>query len=418
MNILMITNTFTPHVGGVARSVSRFTQEYCRQGHRVLVIAPEFEGNVEDPCDVIRIPSIQNVNHTSFSIRAPVPLFLSKQLDRFQPDLVHSHHPFMLGGTALVISETYGIPLVFTYHTMYEEYTHYVPVNIGQMKSFVTQLALGYANQCDHVVFPSGSIQSIIKLRGFKRPSSVVPTGVDPQFFAAGNGKQFREDHNIPKETFVVGHVGRLAPEKNLQFLAQCLIRFLNLHPESYCLIAGEGPSKSNILDIFNEYGNADRLRLIGVASGKKLTDAYNAMNVFAFSSKTETQGMVLTEAMAAGVPVVALDAPGAREVVVDKINGRLLPEENIDLFLYGLNWIRALSPHSYSQLQKAVRSTADKFSIATTTRKLLALYEKLIRRQNHSLLQKKSTKFARLLDTELAIGKNWGRAALKALRN
>ena len=103
------------------------------------------------------------LNHTSFSIRAPVPLILSNQLDRFQPDIVHSHHPFMLGGTALVISEKYSIPLVFTYHTMYEEYTHYVPGNIRNLKSFVTQLALGYANQCNHVIFPSESVQSIIK---------------------------------------------------------------------------------------------------------------------------------------------------------------------------------------------------------------------------------------------------------------
>ena len=179
-----------------------------------------------------------------------------------------------------------------------------------------------------------------------------------------------------------------------------------------------KGPSKSQIWDIFESQGNADRLRLIGVISGQKLADAYNAMDVFAFSSKTETQGMVLTEAMAAGIPVVGIDAPGVREVVIDGVNGQLLPEENIDLFLYGLNWVQALSPQNRKRLQKATRSTANKFSIDVSTRKSLALYEGLIRGGFHSSRRQKSSSLLRIIDKELAIGKNWGRAALKALRN
>ena len=124
----------------------------------------------------------------------------------------------MLGGTALVISEQLRIPLVFTYHTMYEEYTHYVPGNFKSLRPFITELALGYCNQCNHIIFPSESVQSIIKKRGLKRPSTVIPTGVDTGLFASGNGKRFRKQYNVPKDQFVIGHIGRLAPEKNLYF--------------------------------------------------------------------------------------------------------------------------------------------------------------------------------------------------------
>ena len=124
MNILMMTNTFTPHVGGVARSVEAFTAEYRRRGHRVLVVAPEFENMPEHETGVIRMPAIQHFNGSDFSVVLPTPGFLSSALEEFRPDIVHSHHPFLVGGTALRIARTHELPLVFTHHTMNEQNTH------------------------------------------------------------------------------------------------------------------------------------------------------------------------------------------------------------------------------------------------------------------------------------------------------
>src|SRR3990172_3888517 len=127
MNIVMFTNTYTPHVGGVARSVEAFSGAYRRRGHRVLVVAPEFADQPQHEEDVVRIPAIQNFNGSDFSVVLPVPGSLDDVLDAFKPDIVHAHHPFLLGNTAVRVARFRELPLVFTHHTLYEQYTHYVP---------------------------------------------------------------------------------------------------------------------------------------------------------------------------------------------------------------------------------------------------------------------------------------------------
>src|SRR3982750_4419142 len=125
MRVVMMTNTYLPHVGGVARSVESFSTALRSAGHSVKVVAPDFPGEAENESDVIRVPAIQRFNGGVFSGRLPVPGLLTEPLDRFQPDLVHAHHPFLLGDTALRVASGRGLPLVFTHHTLYEEYTHY-----------------------------------------------------------------------------------------------------------------------------------------------------------------------------------------------------------------------------------------------------------------------------------------------------
>lgn len=191
MNILMVTNTYTPHVGGVAKSVATLTESYRQLGHRVLVIAPEFENMPEYETDVIRVPAIQNFNGSDFSVRLPIPGYVSVSLDEFCPDIVHSHHPFLLGHAALLVAASFDVPLVFTHHTMYEQYTHYVPLDSPQLKRFVVQLATGYANLSDRVIAPSQSLAKILKERGVETTIEVIPTGVDAQKSSQGNGSAY-----------------------------------------------------------------------------------------------------------------------------------------------------------------------------------------------------------------------------------
>ena len=155
-----------------------------------------------------------------------------------------------------------------------------------------------------------------------------IPTGVDVTFFESGQGQAFRSEHGIPSEALVLGHVGRLAPEKNLAYLGEAAIRGMAGREDVWLLIVGEGPSKTEIEKAVEEQGLSDRLVAPGTLTGRTLSDAYRAMDLFVFSSTSETQGMVLAEAMAAGVPVVALDASGCRDVVEDGVNGRLLPAD------------------------------------------------------------------------------------------
>jgi glycosyltransferase involved in cell wall biosynthesis len=378
MNILILTNTFTPHVGGVARSVEAFTEEYRKRGHRVLVVAPEFPDMPQHEVDVARIPAIQNFNASDFSVALPIHPLLSETLDAFRADIVHSQHPFLLGMTAVRIARHRELPLVFTHHTLYEQYTHYVPGDSPAMKRFAIELATRYANLSDQVFAPSESIKTLLQKRGVSTPIAVVPTGVRLKNFAQGNGQSFRKQMDIPEDAFVVGHLGRLAPEKNLEFLAQAVAGFLRQDSRAYFLVIGTGPSENTMRDIFRRAGVEARLHITGILQQQPLADALHSMDVFAFASTSETQGMVLTEAMAAGLPVVALDAPGAREVVKDRENGRLLREASPTAFSTALQWVAGLSAEPLRELKQSALDTAEAFSMPRSADKALACYESL----------------------------------------
>jgi 1,2-diacylglycerol 3-alpha-glucosyltransferase len=205
-----------------------------------------------------------------------------------------------------------------------------------------------------------------------------VPTGVDLERFARGDGRRFRAANGIPQDAFVVGHIGRLAPEKNLVFLAQALTAFLRRNADAHLVVAGSGPSERHIRAAVSGAGFEHRLHLAGVLEQVQLSDAYHAMDVFAFASRTETQGMVLTEAMAAGVPVVAIEASGVREVVEDGRNGRLLHEEDADVFASALHWLADLPQQQREALREGARATAEVFSLPNTASRALECYEVL----------------------------------------
>ena len=382
MKICMFTNTYLPHVGGVARSVDFFARDLRKMGHEVLVIAPTFPGlspGVEEEGRVVRVPALQNFNGSDFSVRLPLPFTINRQLEKFRPDIIHSHHPYLMGDSALRMAMQHDLPLVFTHHTLYENYTHYVPLNSRRMQRFVVELSTKYANMCSMVVAPSESIALMLDERGVKAPIEVVPTGVDLDFFAAGDGQAFKEDYGLEKARLVIGHVGRLAPEKNLEYLSRAVALYLQKDPVAVFVVVGDGPSREDIRDIFQNKGVADRLILAGQKSGQGLADAYGAMDIFAFSSTTETQGMVLAEAMAAGNPVIALDASGVREVVRDRENGRLLDAQSSEQeFVEALEGL-AGDRDKQDVWRRNAMKTARLFSRESCARSMAGLYERVV---------------------------------------
>ncbi|HZA28511.1 MAG TPA: glycosyltransferase [Gammaproteobacteria bacterium] len=379
MNILMLTNTFTPHVGGVARSVQGFTEEFRRRGHRVLVAAPVFKNTPKDEQDVVRFPAVQYFNGSDFSLPVLEPVRLVSLLRRFHPEVVHSHHPFLLGGAALRIAAARKLPLVFTHHTMYDKYTHYAPADSPRLKRFVVDLVTGYCNLCDAVVAPTRTVADLLRERGVQTPIAVIPSGVDMALFKGGDGSVLRKRLGIPLDAFVIGHVGRLTVEKNLAFLSEAVARCLEQHARACFLLVGMGPLSEQIRAIFKSRGLGSRLYSVGCLERLELAHAYQAMDVFAFASHTETQGLVLAEAMASGVPVVAVDAPGAREIARDGYNGRLLRRDNLERFVSALLGIAALSPEEKRRMVENTRLTAAELDIRQSASETLELYQSLI---------------------------------------
>lgn len=376
----MMTNTYLPHVGGVARSVETFGEALRAKGHAVLVVAPEFPDVAEGETDTVRVPALQRFNGSDFSVRLPVPGLLDEPLERFRPDLVHSHHPFLLGDTALRAASGRGLPLVFTHHTLYEEYTHYVSEDSEALRRFVIELSTGYANLCDHVIAPSGSIASLLRERGVTSPITVVPTGLDLGRYVSPAPEAFRKSRGIPADAFVAGHTGRLAAEKNLLFLARAVAEFLRARPTAWFLVAGTGPLKEEMEKLFDAEGVLNRCRFEGVLLGPDLIDCYASMDAFVFASKSETQGMVLMEAMAAGVPVIALEASGVRDVVVEGDNGRMLDGVDEAAFAATLEAFAGLSPEARGRFVDGARKTARGLSREASADKLIEVYAGLVR--------------------------------------
>ncbi len=394
MNILMMTNTYFPLVGGLEQSVYSFSEEFRRLGHGVLIVTPAFEGASTEEPGVIRIPAIQKFKGTVFSVNFPVSGLLTRLMKEFVPDIVHSHCPFFMGDFALRLSRQHAIPLVFTYHTMFEQYIHDWPVQNEGIKRFMVKLAAGYSNLVDQVICPSESVKDILLKRGVKTPMEVISTGVDVERFSKGDGKTFRQRNQIPLDALVVGHAGRLASEKNLEFLTNCMVELLKKNPRVHALIVGLGPSEKMIKDTFRRQGLEKRLHLTGVLRYQHLVDAYFAMDVFAFASLSETQGIVLIEAMAAGVPVVALDAPGARDVVEDYHNGRLLKVMDQRSFVDALSWVFSRTQEESSAIKQVTRMIVQKYPIDSAAKHMLETYEKIRSRKSVSLGKKNSSRY------------------------
>lgn len=381
MKICMMTNTYLPHVGGVARSVSTFAYEFIRQGHDVLVVAPNFDGKPLPPereAIVERIPSLQNFNGSDFSVRLPFAAGLSDRLDAFEADIIHAHHPFLLGDTALRVARNKNVPIIFTHHTRYEDYTHYVPFS-ETLKEIAIELPTHFANLCDGVIAPSESIARLIRKRGVRTPMTVVPTGIDVEAFARADGTRARARYGIPPGALVVGHVGRLAHEKNMGYLGEAVALFLKNHPEARFLVVGDGPDREQMEVLFTGHGVRDRLILAGKRTGNSLREAYRGMDLFAFASHSETQGMVVAEAMAARLPVVALNAPGVREVVSSS-NGALLPAATPPAEFAEALARLAADASLRTALAQGATVTARDFSRERSACRVLAFYEETLR--------------------------------------
>lgn len=383
MRIAMMTNTYVPHVGGVARSVDAFAGRLRRAGHEVLVACPHFEGTEDGEPGIVRVPALEHWQDSDFSLPLPLTAGLHRAVKAFQPDVLHSHHPFLLGDTALRASAALEVPIVFTHHTMYERYTRYVPLPLPppQLERLAIEVATGYANLCDAVIAPSASLRRVLLDRHVERPVTVVPTGIDTARFTRGDGARWRSDHAIPATNRIVGHVGRLSPEKNLLFLTRCLVEHATKDATVRIAIVGSGPLEGPMRREFERAGLSDRVHWLGALENEALIDAYAAMDVFGFASTTETQGIVLAEAMAAGVPVVALAASGVNEIVRDGVNGRLLASQRVDIFSDALAWtIRA---EHHARLSRGARDSARDWSVDRSGERLVAVYERVLDRRD-----------------------------------
>ena len=405
MRILMMTNTYLPVVGGLENSIESLTGQLRSLGHEVLIAVPQWGDSKSAGND--------------FTAAVPLPGQILKLVRSFRPDVIHAHHPFLMGEAAVRVSVQSSKPLVYTHHIRFDQYGHYLPLPTSPAAVFLTELAVGFANLASRVIAPSESIRDILIQEGVKTPVDVAPSGVAVHRFGKGNRKKWRKRLGIPEKAVVLGYAGRLAKEKNLEFLTNAILNFIR-KKDAYFVVAGSGPMEEFLRKTFEEAHLGDRLHLAGVLRGADLSDCYQAMDVFAFASKSETQGLVLCEAMAAGLPVVAIDSPGVREVVKDCENGRLLAEEDSEAFSEALGWCVDLAPDNRRKIKRNAKKTAGLFSVEHCALRTLEVYERACfcgAVLQEDLEKSKWHKAAQRLKTEWQLFLNLGHATGCALR-
>jgi glycosyltransferase involved in cell wall biosynthesis len=393
MRVLMATNTYLPHVGGVANAVDRMVRSLRQLGHEVIVVAPGDSMTAPIHADrqgVIRVPALPSVAGSDFTLPLPTSERLNDVIAAFDPHIIHAHHQFSLGKAALNAARKLRKPIVVTVHTFLESMTgsFKVPIQMSLTAKIAKEAAafLGastfpifFENSCDAVLAPTASAARLLRERGVTAPIYITPSGIDVGVYANPNGAAVRKRQVIDPGAFVVGHVGRLSKEKNLTFLANGMAKFLAANGNARAIIVGSGPCSGDMAAIFKAHRVAARVRWLGVQRGQALADAYGAMDVFAFSSVIETQGLVLAEAMAAGAPVVALDGPGTRDIILSGVNGQLVTKLSPEAFAEALlDWSR-LTRHEVQKRKQAARETGASYALELTTKRLVAVYEQVV---------------------------------------
>ncbi len=325
MRIVMVSNNYTPYSGGVVNSINAIIPVLQAAGHEVTLITLQFlDDHSDDPPWVIRVPCCirfkYRQNHMAIPWRSDY--YVEQEIAKLAPDIVHSHHPFLLGNSARKVAKKMGILIVFTYHTVYEKYAHYVPLPAWLSMPIIKKLVRNYCVRVDGIIAPSRAIYEYMQGFGIQKPCVIIPSGILPIFIGPDPwvGKK-----KVADEPFTLLTVGRFVPEKNMPVLLDLFSQLDQSH-FTFTLV-GYGSEFERI----RSYAytilklSPDRVRFIYKPEKTVLAREYRAADLFLFSSTTDTQGLVLAEAMAAGTPVLAVDGPGQRDIVRDGFNGFLV---------------------------------------------------------------------------------------------
>jgi glycosyltransferase involved in cell wall biosynthesis len=332
MRILMLSDVCAPRVNGVATSIRTFRRSLAELGHESLLVAPAYPAPTEPDPQIVRVAS------------RPVPgdaedrlmhwrelVALEPQLARQDFDLVHVHTPFVAHYAGVRFARRLGLPLVETYHTFFEEYAPlylpWLPARLGRWVA--RRLTVSQCRQVDALVVPSPQMLERLAEYGIDVRAEVLPTGLEADEFAGGDGARFRRVHGIPADRPVLVFISRIAHEKNVDFLLRMLVRLRAEVPDVLLVIAGEGPARPHVTRLASQLGLDGHVLFVGyLERSGALLDCYRAGDAFVFASRTETQGLVLLEALALGVPVVSTAVMGTADVLRDAGGAVIAPDE------------------------------------------------------------------------------------------
>lgn len=333
LRILMITDVYFPRVNGVSTSINTFRQVLSTHGVETTLIAPAYPHQERSDDATIRITSRRvplDPEDRFMNYREILPHFTELTRRRF--DLIHIQTPFVAHYAGTRLARALGIPTVESYHTFFEEYLfHYIRfMPRAGLRWVARHFSRAQCNSVNGVVVPSYAMLEVLREYGIVTRAAVIPTGIDLTQFQRGDGEAFRRAHGIAPDQPVLLYVGRVVFEKNIEFLIRVLVEVKQRLPNVCFVVAGEGPAREPLRQLAKRLGLENHILFVGYMDRNgALQDCYRAANAFIFASRTETQGLVLLEAMAAGVPIVSTAVMGTKEVLSDG-EGCLIAKEFI----------------------------------------------------------------------------------------
>ncbi|SDX42167.1 Glycosyltransferase involved in cell wall bisynthesis [Allochromatium warmingii] len=392
MRVLMISDVYFPRVTGVSTSIQTFARELGALGHSVTVMVPDYgardyDAGTNEAFEIIRIPSRYLPIDPEDRILQPFKIRrLTETLRARQFDLVHIQTPFIAHYSGLALAKRLGVPVIESYHTFFEHYLyHYVPwVPASWMRHAARHFSTAQCNGVAGLVVPSQAMLAVLREYGINTPAEVIPTGIDLKQFSQGDGYRFRTRYGIAPERPVLVLVSRLAFEKNIAFILKALVRIKAEVPNVLLVVAGEGPAQQELTRLAEQLGLTNHTLFLGYLNRDgSLEDCYCAGQAFVFASRTETQGLVLLEAMALGVPVVSTAVMGTKEVLGDGQGALIAEEDEAD---FACKAVRLLTDATLRQrLAADAVAHAREWSAPVLAERLAQYYAQIVAQANTS---------------------------------
>ncbi|MFO8141919.1 MAG: glycosyltransferase [Marinobacter sp.] len=378
MRVAMFTNNYLPFIGGVPISIERLRRGLEQLDDSTLIVAPRYRNQSEQESAVVRVPSLLAMGDKREFRLANIFLGqIRKRVRAFRPDVIHLHHPFWLGSLGLFMAKRLGVPAIYTYHTRLEHYAHFVPLPGTLFRNLISHaLIKRFANRCDSVIVPTDSTEEYLRMIGVTTPTFVQPTGIEFERFQSVDKEKIetlREKLGLTGQKVFVS-VARLSNEKNIDFMIEAIdkLRQETTVPFQFLMI-GDGHQRDRLQKKINSLNLESHFRLAGAVEPQDMALWYSLGDAFLFASKSETQGMVILEAMSAGLPVVAVRSSGIDDVVHDGQNGFKTPENQA-------RWVARAKQlleddELRGSLSQAARSFAADYSIEQFAKDVRTIY-------------------------------------------
>lgn len=381
MKIGVFTDSFRPYTSGVVRSIELFTREFNSRGHEVFIFGPDYP-LLHCPREekVFRFASIPAPTIPDFCLPIPISVQLGPTIRRIGLDIIHVHSPFLLGRLGARAARRYKLPLVFTFHTLYDQYVHYLPVAQQASRKLAQAVGRDFCNRCDLVITPSRLVMNYLRRIGVRVTINTIPTGVELDEFRDTDRLWLQKNYGVRPGERALMFVGRLGKEKNVAFLLKSFQMVQSVVPRLKLVLVGKGPQEGQLREICRQLGIAEKVIFTGVLPRQKIVHCYASADLFVFPSVTETQGLVIGEAKAVGLPVVAIRAFGPAEMVRHGEDG-FLTELSLDAFSERI--IELLHNRSlYEKMKRKALENASLLSSAYCAERMLESYEELIERK------------------------------------